>query len=69
MDPTAYYYMPHFKPGAAVQWKQQSETVSHVVIRRNALMIYLVGNDTPVHPDTLQLAPTAFHLTRVPDRL
>ena len=42
MDPTAYYYMPHFKPGASVQWKQQRETVSHVVIRRNALMIYLV---------------------------
>ena len=59
MDPTAYYYMPHFKPGASVQWKQQRETVSHVVIRRNALMIYLVGNDTAVHPDTLQLG--AYH--------
>ena len=69
MDPTAYYYMPHFKPGASVQWKQQRETVSHVVIRRNALMIYLVGNDTAVHPDTLQLAPTAGQLTRVPHRL
>lgn len=68
MDPTAYYYMPHFKPGAAVQWNQQRETVSHVVIRRNAMMIYLVGNDTPVHPDSLQMTPSAFHLTRVPDR-
>ena len=69
MDPTAsYYYMPHFKPGATVHWNNQRETVSHVVIRRNMLMIYLVGNDTPVHPDALQLAPTAFHLSRMPER-
>lgn len=68
MDPTAYYYMPHFKPGVAVRWNQQRETVSHVVIRRNMLMIYLVGNDIPVYPEALQLAPTAFHLTRVPHR-
>lgn len=70
MDPTAlYYYMPHFKPGATVYWNERRESVSHVVIRRNALMVYLVGNDTPVHPDTLRLEPTAFHLARVPDRI
>ena len=69
MDPTAYYYMPHFKPGASVHWKQRRETVSHVVIRRNALMVYLVGNDTAVHPDALQLTPTAFQLSRAPDQL
>jgi hypothetical protein len=42
--------------------------VSHVVVRRNALMVYLVGHDSPVHPDALQVAPTAFQLSRVPDR-
>jgi hypothetical protein len=68
MDPTAYYYMPLFKPGAFVQWNQRRETVSHVVVRRNALMVYLVGHDSPVHPDALQVAPTAFQLSRVPDR-
>ena len=68
MDPAAFYYMPHFKPGVSVQWKQRYETVSHVVVRRNALMIYLVGHDMPVHPEALQLEPSAFHLTRVPDR-
>lgn len=67
MDPTAYYYMPLFKPGVSVQWKQQRETVSHVVVRRNAMMVYLVGHDVPVHPDALHLAPTAFSLARVPD--
>ena len=69
MDPIPYYYMPLFKPGVSVQWNHQRETVSHVVVRRNALMVYLVGHDSPVHPDALHLAPTAFQLTRVPDRL
>ncbi|MFN4121344.1 hypothetical protein [Acidovorax sp.] len=68
MDPTAYYYMPLFKPGTSVHWNQQPETVSHVVVRRNALMVHLVGHEAPVHPEALQLEPTAFHLTRVPDR-
>ncbi|ABM57408.1 hypothetical protein [Verminephrobacter eiseniae] len=68
MDPAAYFYMRLFKPGAPVQWGAQHETISHVLIRRNALMVYLVGHDTPVHPDALQLAPTAFHRRRVPDR-
>ena len=69
MDPTAYYYMPHFKPGVSVEWMERRETVSHIMVRRNALMVYLVGHDTPVHPEALRLQPTAFQLTRVPDRL
>ena len=69
MDPTAYYFMRHFKPGTLVHWNQQRETVSHVVIRRNAMMVYLVGNDTAVHPDALQLEPSAFQLSRVPDQV
>jgi hypothetical protein len=68
MDPTAYYYMPLFKPGASVQWKGRTETVNYVVVRRNALLVHLVGHEAPVNPETLQLAPTAFHLTRVPER-
>lgn len=68
MDSVAYYYMPHYKPGASVQWKQRCETVSHVMVRRNALMVYLEGHDLPVHPEALQLTPSPFHLTRVPDR-
>ncbi len=68
MDPTAYYYMPLFKPGAFVHWNQQRETVSHVVVRRNTLMVYLVGHESPVNPEALQLEPTAFLLARQPDR-
>lgn len=69
MDPTAYFYMPLFKSGVSVEWMQRRETVSHVVVRRNALMVYLIGHESPVHPDALRLQPTAFQLTRAPDRL
>ena len=50
MDRTAYYYMPLFKPGTFVQWNHQRETVSHVVVRRHALMVYLGGHESPVYP-------------------
>lgn len=67
MDDAVYYYMPLFRPGVSVQFGQSRETVSHVVIRRNAMRVYLVGHDAPVHPDMLTLEPTAFSLARVPD--
>jgi len=67
MKDAVYYYMPLFRQGVSVQFGQSRETVSHVVIRRNAMRVYLVGHETPVHPDMLTLEPTAFSLTRVPD--
>jgi hypothetical protein len=67
MDDAVYYYMPLFRPGVSVQFGQSRETVSHVVIRRNAMRVYLVGHEIPVHPNMLTLEPTAFSLTRVPD--
>ena len=66
MEPPAYYYMPLFKPGAIVHKGSSQEKVSHVMVRRNTLLVYLVGHDAPVTPDLLQLAPTAFHLRRMP---
>ena len=67
MRDAAYYYMPLFRPGAPVMLGSRHETVSHVVVRRHALMVYLVGHESPVYPEALQLAPTAFRLTRTPD--
>jgi hypothetical protein len=68
MRDAAYYYMPLFKPGASVMHGGRYETVSHVVVRRSALMVYLQGRDIPVHPESLKLEPTAFCLTRRPDK-
>ena len=68
MHDAAYYYMPLFSPGASVLMGAKRETVSHVVIRRCALMVYLQGHDNPVRPESLHLEPTAFHLTRRPEK-
>ena len=68
MHDAAYYYMPLFSPGASVLMGAKRETVSHVVIRRCALMVYLQGHDHPVRPESLHLEPTAFHLTRRPEK-
>lgn len=67
MESAAYYYMPLFRPGAVVHLGHRRETVSHVMLRRSGLMVYLVGHEAPVHPDALQLEPSAFQLSRVPD--
>lgn len=67
MESAAYYYMPLFKPGAVVHMAGRRETVSHVVVRRSGLMVHLVGHESPVHPDTLRLEPSAFQLSRVPE--
>lgn len=69
MSTADYYYMPLFRPGASVRWGTRHETVSHVVLRRSDLLVYLKGHDMPVHPKVLQVEPTAFHLTRQPDHL
>lgn len=67
MEPAAYYYMPLFKPGAVVYLGRSRETVSHVVVRRSGLLVHLVGQESPVHPDALQVEPSVFCLTRVPE--
>lgn len=67
MESAAYYYMPLFRPGAVVQLGQSRETVSHVMLRRSGLMVYLVGHESPVQSDTLQVKPSAFQINRVPD--
>ena len=58
MDPTAYYYMPLFKPGTFVQWNHQRETVNHVVVRRHALKVYLVGHESPAYPEACLRLPS-----------
>lgn len=67
MDPAALFYMPLYKAGASVHRGGRRETVSHVVVRRYAMMVYLVGHDEPVRPEDLTVAPSAFTLSRVPE--
>lgn len=63
------FQMPLFKPGTRVMKGGRSETVSHVVLRRRELMVYLKGHDDPVKPETLDLAPLWFTTVRRPEVL
>lgn len=63
------FQMPVFKPGVQVLESGRQETVSHVVLRRREMMVYLVGKDEPVKPERLSLVPTWFTTTRRPETL
>lgn len=56
--------MPLFRPGVEVQENGRTETVSHVILRRREMMVYLVGREEPVRPDRLRLQPTRFTTAR-----
>lgn len=63
------FQMPLFKPGTRVMQGGREETVSHVVLRRREMMVYLVGRDEPVKPDRLSLKPLWFSTERRPEAL
>ena len=63
------FQMPLFKPGTRVMQGGREETVSHVVLRRREMMVYLVGRDDPVRPDRLSLEPQWFTTERNPQAL
>lgn len=63
------FQMPVFKPGVQVLEGNRRETVSHVVLRRREMMVYLVGKEEPVKPERLSLVPTWFTTTRKPEAL
>lgn len=66
---SSMFQMPVFKPGVQVMESGRYETVSHVVLRRREMMVYLVGKDDPVKPDRLSVVPTWFSTTRKPEAL
>lgn len=63
------FQMPVFKPGTSVMAGGRPETVSHIVLRRREMMVYLVGKEEPVKPDRLTLTPTHFTTVRRPETL
>lgn len=63
------FQMPVFKPGVQVMEGGRNETVSHVVLRRREMMVYLVGKDEPVKPERLSLVSTWFTTARSPEAL
>ena len=63
-----HFRMPLFRPGTRVQRGATWETVSHVVLRRRELAVYLVGHANPVDPLELALEHTVFTTVRVPEQ-
>ena len=66
---SSMFQMPVFKPGIQVLSGNRQETVSHVVLRRREMMVYLVGKEDPVKPERLSLVPTWFTTKRSPEVL
>ncbi|MET1116080.1 MAG: hypothetical protein ABWY08_14180 [Comamonas sp.] len=58
------FEMPLFRPGVEVQEGGRTETVSHVILRRREMMVYLVGREDPVRPERLRLQPSRFTTAR-----
>lgn len=58
--------MPVFHPGVRVWHSGRWETVRYIRLRRQELMVYLVGHAEPVRPKDLRLEPTVFTTVRVP---
>ncbi|GAA4420187.1 hypothetical protein [Acidovorax lacteus] len=65
MSDSDHFHMPLFRPGTAVAWHGQPETVSHVILRRGGLFVYLVGHEAPVAAERLALTPSRFTALRV----
>lgn len=58
MNDTVKIRLPLFKAGQAVQHQGRSARVSHVLLRRGELFVYLEGRDVPVDPVELTVEPT-----------
>jgi hypothetical protein len=63
------FRMPLFHPGTKVKLSGSEETVSHIVIRRHFLSVYLVGRESPVRPDQLEVESKLFSTARQPGPL
>lgn len=66
---SGFFQMPLFRPGTEVTANGRREVVSHVILRRRELMVYLQGHEDPFRPDRLDLAPSLFTTERSPEPL
>ncbi len=60
--------MPLFRPGTRVLMGGNVETVSHIILRRQELLVHLVGREGAIDPSRIQLEPSVFTTRRRPER-
>jgi hypothetical protein len=58
MTETVKLSLPIFKPGSTVLHNGRTERVSHVMLRRGQLFVYLQGHTDPLQPEQLSVEPT-----------
>lgn len=58
MNDTVKIRLPIYRTGQAVQYRGRSARVSHVLLRRGELFVYLEGQESPVDPAELTTEPT-----------
>jgi len=58
------YSLALYKSGCSVGWQGRDMTVSHVLLRRGRLMVYLQGHPEPVEPESLTMPLTRLVLQR-----
>jgi len=59
-----YADLPLFRPGTRVHYQGQNCTVSHIVVSRCDLQVYLQELGSAVNADKVQLTPTRILLQR-----
>lgn len=59
------FRMPLFRAGAQVRYQGRSETVHHVALRHQAMVVYLNGHADPIEPHALEIEPSVFTTLRV----
>lgn len=60
MNDTVTIRLPIFRAGQSVQHKGRGARVSHVLLRRGQLFVYLEGDEGPIDPAELSVPPTEF---------
>lgn len=62
------YRLALYKPGSSVTWQGKSMTVSHVLLRRGRLLVYLDGHPDAVEPEAIVMPMTELVLQRTAER-
>jgi hypothetical protein len=62
--PSLIYDVALYKPGTAARWQGMPETVSHVLLRRGELKVFLQGHPDALDPAAIEVKPTRLYLQR-----
>ena len=59
-----YCDMPLYRPGVPAIWQGVTMTISHVLLSKGRMLVYLEGHPAALDPAALQVPPTRLVLQR-----